>query len=64
MKVPKFKVIDRRRDEEVTAQVSSIDFMANIVCYVNEYNEEEVVDFNDEDCELIEDKENGNQATP
>lgn len=57
MKVPHFKIIDRRGDEEVTEDVSSIDYMLEIVCYVNEYHEEEVVPFDDEDCELIKNEE-------
>jgi len=53
----KLKVVDGRGDEVVIEKVSSIDFINRNICYINEYNEEEVVPFDDEDCELIENPE-------
>lgn len=49
----KFKVVDNRGDAAVTAQVSSIDWINKNICYVNEYNEEEVVPFDDDDYMLL-----------
>ena len=41
----KFRVVDNRGSEPVIATVTSIDWSKEIICYVNEYNEEEVVPF-------------------
>jgi len=54
MKVPHFRIIDRRGDELINATVTSIDYISKNICYINEYYEEEVVPFYDKDCEIIE----------